>query len=151
MNKKRPWPEHFMLQAVLASEQSDDIHTQVGCVIIGPDKEPRSSGCNGLPRRVKSLPYRLERPTKYHYMAHAEQNAIGNAALHGASTKGCTMYVTHRPCYSCAQLLIQSGIVRVYYGTAEVKSDTPEAEIAVLAMFEEAGVELIAVNNVLTG
>lgn len=147
---KEPWDDYFMRMAELVASRSDDIHTKVGTVLVGPDKEIRSTGYNGFPRKVLAYSYRLERPTKYLYMSHSEVAAIGNAALHGASTKGCTAYVTHRPCFSCAQLLIQSGIAKVYYCDGEVKSDSPDAEAAVMEMFAEAGVELILVNMPLT-
>jgi len=44
---------------------------------------------------------------------HAEQNAIIQAALHGVSTEGATIYVTHQPCFTCAKMIINAGIVRV--------------------------------------
>lgn len=43
---------------------------------------------------------------------HAEQNAIIQAALHGVSVEGGTVYVTHQPCITCAKMIINSGIVR---------------------------------------
>lgn len=46
---------------------------------------------------------------------HAEQNAILFAAKEGVSTKGCSLYVTHSPCYDCAKMIIQAGIVEVVY------------------------------------
>jgi len=44
---------------------------------------------------------------------HAEQNAIIQAALHGVSVQGGTIYVTHQPCLTCAKMIINSGIGRV--------------------------------------
>ena len=44
---------------------------------------------------------------------HAEQNAIIQAALHGVSIEGATVYITHQPCITCAKMIINSGIVRV--------------------------------------
>lgn len=46
---------------------------------------------------------------------HAEQNALAWAARRGLSTLGATMYVTLSPCWECAGLIINSGIVRVKY------------------------------------
>lgn len=46
---------------------------------------------------------------------HAEVNAIGTAAKDGAALAGSTLYVTHSPCRSCAQLIAVSGITRVVY------------------------------------
>jgi len=44
---------------------------------------------------------------------HAEQNAIIQCALHGVSSRGATLYVTHSPCSICAKMLINAGIERV--------------------------------------
>ena len=41
---------------------------------------------------------------------HAEQNAIIQAALHGVSVDGATLYCTAQPCVICAKMLINSGI-----------------------------------------
>lgn len=41
---------------------------------------------------------------------HAEANAIAFAAKHGISMDGATMYCTHAPCYTCAKLVINSGV-----------------------------------------
>jgi dCMP deaminase len=49
---------------------------------------------------------------------HAEQNAIIIAALHGVSTRGASIYVTHQPCFLCAKMIINAGIVKIIYGQA---------------------------------
>ena len=46
---------------------------------------------------------------------HAEQNAVIQAALHGVSVAGGTLYVTHQPCLICTKILINAGLVRVVY------------------------------------
>lgn len=46
---------------------------------------------------------------------HAEQNAIIQAALHGVSVKGATLYVTLHPCILCTKMLINAGIVQIFY------------------------------------
>jgi len=66
---------------------------------------------------------------------HAEQNAIIQAALHGVSIEGGTIYTTLQPCITCAKMIINSGIVRVVRG-----SSYPD-ELA-LDMLEESGVVL---------
>ena len=44
---------------------------------------------------------------------HAEQNAIVQAAMHGVSTDGATLYVKFAPCFSCAKMIINAGIKRI--------------------------------------
>lgn len=46
---------------------------------------------------------------------HAEANAIAYAARHGISTEGADLYCTHLPCLKCAELIINSGLARVFY------------------------------------
>ncbi len=41
---------------------------------------------------------------------HAEQNAIIQAALHGSSIKGATLYCTHQPCILYTKMIINAGI-----------------------------------------
>lgn len=138
---KPSWPDYFMGMAALVAQRSDDLNTHVGCVIVGPDHEVRSTGYNGLPRGVRELPERLERPAKYLWTAHAEANALSNAARSGTAMYYCTAFVTHFPCATCARSLIQSGIREVFVGPGTTSMPPEEFEVA-RAMFEEAGVKV---------
>lgn len=142
MQNNRPsWDESFLEVAQAISKRSDDLTTHVGCVIVGPDHEIRSTGYNGMPRGVKPTPERLARPAKYLFTSHAEANAIGNAARIGVALAGCTAYVTHPPCDDCARLLIQVGVARVVMGPG-VTSMPPEKFEAAREMLLEAGIAL---------
>ncbi len=113
--------------------------TQVGAVLVGPSKDVRLCSYNGPPIGVVDKPERFERPAKYLYASHAEANLISFAAREGISTKGCTVYVTHHPCATCARLIIQAGITRVVYGDGS--THMPDAEFeAAHQMFAEAGI-----------
>ena len=46
---------------------------------------------------------------------HAEMAALTDAARHGISTDGCTLYTTTFPCHDCAKHLVAAGIARVVY------------------------------------
>ena len=46
------WDTRFLRLAFEVASWSKDHSTKVGAVIIGPDKDPRSFGYNGLPRGV---------------------------------------------------------------------------------------------------
>jgi dCMP deaminase len=48
---------------------------------------------------------------------HAEANAIAQAAKHGISTDGASIYVTLEPCISCLKLVVSAGIREVFYET----------------------------------
>ena len=97
VTNRETWDEYFMGLANKVRTRSKDT-TKIGAVIVGPDREIRSTGYNGFPRGVNDdVPERHERPFKYFYTPHAELNAILNAARVGTPTKDCTMYVTTRP------------------------------------------------------
>ena len=110
------WTEYFREIAQTVAKKSKDPHTHIGAVIVGKDNEIVSTGYNSFPRGLKDdVPERFERPEKYHWMEHAERNAIYNAARVGVSTKGCTLYMSHWfPCVECVRGLINSGIDTVY-------------------------------------
>lgn len=46
---------------------------------------------------------------------HAEASAISWAAREGIALKDACMYTTISPCMPCAQLIINSGILKVFY------------------------------------
>lgn len=102
----------FLPIAQAFAAMSKDSSTKVGAIVLGPGYEVRSSGWNGAPRGCKAdEDERFEqRPEKYHWVTHAEANAIANASRNGVSLDDCTMVVTHAPCMNCAKLIVQAGI-----------------------------------------
>ncbi|MCK1671045.1 dCMP deaminase family protein [Bradyrhizobium sp. 150] len=137
------WPNYFLRVAGVVSIASKDPSTQVGAVIVRPDRTMASFGFNGFPRGVVDSPDRLnDRPTKYSFTVHAEANAILTARepLHGY-----TMYSTLFPCSDCAKLIIQSGIRFVCSPVYEVERWRSSFMLSE-QMFREAGVawQLIA-------
>ncbi len=110
------WDQRFLNLAKHISEWSKDPSTKVGCVVVGPDHEIRSTGFNGLPRGIEDNDERLNnREIKYPLICHAEENAIMHAARIGISLKNCTAYVTWPPCTRCARSLIQAGVSTIIY------------------------------------
>jgi len=114
--KKLTWDEIFILQAEVLSMKSKDESTKVGCVIVGQDNVVIASGFNGFPRGIdEDDESRWERPEKYHWVEHAERNAIFNAARYGIKLLGAKAYLNWepRPCSDCTRALIQCGISEV--------------------------------------
>ena len=111
--------DYFLQVADVIRVKSKDPNTQVGAVIVGPERQIVSTGYNGFPRGIDETdPKRWERPIKIQFIEHAERNAIYNAARHGIALRGCTMYIIGFgpptvACTECARAIIQSGIVRV--------------------------------------
>lgn len=144
MNNK--WHNVFMDEAKWWAERMSKDSTKVGCAIVSPEKPNvvLVKGYNGPPSGVVDSEWRRERPQKYLFAAHAEQNAISFAARHGIRISGATLYCTHAPCSRCTQMIIQSGIVCVVVGNGS--TSMPEEEFSTsIEMFRESGV---AVYNI---
>lgn len=108
------WDRWFLGLAAYIATASKDPSSQVGCVVIGSQREVLTLGYNGLPRGVEDTAERLgDRHLKYQLVVHAEANAIANASRIGVSLIGSTLYCTFPLCSSCASLVIQSGVRRV--------------------------------------
>lgn len=113
--RERPsWDQYFLSLAKKASERSCDGSTQHGCVLVR-DNIPVMTGYNGLPSGGDDSAYPQERPQKYWFYCHGEENSICLAARRGVATEGCTAYVTGPPCVRCLRMLWQAGIVRVVH------------------------------------
>ena len=48
----KSWKTYFVELTLQVASKSKDPSRQVGCIIVGPDKEIRSTGFNGFPRGV---------------------------------------------------------------------------------------------------
>lgn len=125
--ENRPnWDEYFLMMAKLAATRSTCLAFPVGAVIV-KDRQILATGYNGSPSgsvhctaqgfcypglsscdASKILPSRA---------VHAEANAIAQAAKHGISTGGASIYVTLEPCIYCLKLVISAGIREVFYET----------------------------------
>ena len=116
------WDEYFVEIARQVATRSTCLRRHVGAVVVR-DKRILSTGYNGAPRGldhcdvVGCLREQLNIPSGQRQEIcrglHAEQNAIIQAALHGVSIAGSTIYVTHQPCITCAKMIINAGITRV--------------------------------------
>ena len=134
----------FLDDALAAKGRSKDRSTQVGAIVLDSDYNLRTSGYNGFPRQVNdNVESRHERPIKYKYTAHAEENCVANAARVGVSLKGCTLVVTSlHPCSTCARLIINSGIRYVLAPLESANARWNEEGELAAEMFGEAGVEV---------
>jgi len=89
---------------------------KVGAILI-KDNRIISTGYNGSPKgtdHCEDIGCQIENKACVRTV-HAESNVIAFAAKYGIPTDGSTMYTTMAPCFNCAKLIINAGIVRVYY------------------------------------
>lgn len=70
---------------------------------------------------------------------HAEASLIGKAAKDGISLNNTSLYVTTFPCPTCAKLVAEAGIKKVYYQEGYSLSDAED-------ILKNAGVEIILVK-----
>lgn len=147
-NTRPSWDEYFLEIIELIKQRSTCLRRQVGAIIV-KDKRILATGYNGAPKNcshcldIGCLREELNIPSGERHelcrAAHAEQNAIAQAAEYGISVKGATMYVTHQPCVMCAKIIINAGIKRIVYS-----GDYPDK--LSLKLLNEAGIELIKVS-----
>jgi dCMP deaminase len=131
------WDEYFMATAILMASRSPCERLHVGCVLVSSGARPNriiAAGYNGfLPGAPHSSRIRdgHEQAT-----AHAEQNAIADAARRGISVQGAIAYVTHFTCINCCKILIAAGVSEIRY-----RHDYNNDPIA-LELYAEAGVKV---------
>ena len=141
------WDEYYLDICKAVAARSKDPNTQVGCIIAGPAHEIRSTGYNSFPRGIRDdVPERLERPTKYLWMEHAERNAICNAARVGTPLQDCTLYVELMPCMDCGRAIVQAGIIEVVVSSTRMQQYSSEYYDehfrVVEVLFKEAGIKV---------
>ena len=133
----------YMRTAETFAELSHAKRLHVGAIVVKADRII-SIGYNGMPAgwdnncEQKEYPDRydkhpewadlkfpLQEPDGTYYrlktrpeVLHAESNAISKLARSSESGDGATMFITHAPCMECSKLIYQSGIRRVYFGSA---------------------------------
>jgi len=151
---ERPsWEDYFMAFACLAAKRSTCLRRQVGAVIV-KERKILATGYNGAPSKIKHcseagcLREKLKIASgERHELCrglHAEQNAIIQAAYHGANVNGAQLFCTNRPCIICTKMIINAGIKRVFYHQDYAKKD-PTARLA-KQMMKAAGIELVRVR-----
>jgi dCMP deaminase len=140
------WDRRFLELAKLISTWSKDPSTKIGCVIVGPNREIRSTGYNGFARGVADNERLHNREEKYPLIVHAEENCVLNGALVGVSLKGCKSYAGWPPCPNCARMLIQVGISEVIFENREVPERWAPGFQLAQRMLTEAGVPFRGVS-----
>ncbi|MEM3113021.1 MAG: deaminase [Candidatus Pacearchaeota archaeon] len=117
--KKPKWDEYFMAQAFVISTRSIDPSTKHGCIVTDEENRPLTFGYNGPPRGCDDSQIPLSRPDKYAYFAHAEENAINNAANKGVSLNNSVFYITGHPCTRCLRSIINVRASKIVYGSVD--------------------------------
>ncbi len=135
---------YFLKVASVVAERSTCRRHHIGAVAV-KDKHILSTGYNGAPSGLKDclelgcLRDEMNIPSgERHEICrgiHAEQNVSIQAALHGVSLEGSTIYCTHTPCVLCAKMLVNARIKR-FVSFGKYNDDT------FIDLFREAGIEV---------
>ena len=118
------WSEYFMAITKLVAKRSTCMRRAVGAILV-KDRRILATGYNGAPARLRHceevgcLRENSAVPSgERHELCrglHAEQNVIIQAAYHGISIKGSTLYCTNKPCVICTKMIINAGIQKIVY------------------------------------
>lgn len=118
------WDSYFIELTEVVKKRSTCLRRQVGAIIV-KDNHILSTGYNGVPTKIRHcsevgcLREKLKVPSgERHELCrglHAEQNAIIQAAHHGVSIDGATIYTNTKPCSICTKMIINAGIKRIVY------------------------------------
>jgi dCMP deaminase len=124
MTKRPSWETYFMDITALVAKRSTCTRRMVGAVIV-KDKRILTTGYNGAPSGIRHCleigclreKLKVESGMRHELCRgiHAEQNAIIQAAYHGVSVKGASLFCTNQPCSICAKMIINAGIVEIIY------------------------------------
>lgn len=144
------WDTYFIEIAHVVKRRSNCSRRQVAALIVR-DRRIISTGYNGTPRGVRNCfaggcpRCAGDSPSGSNLgeciCAHAEENAIVQAAYHGISVRDGALYCTNSPCLMCAKMIINAGIVEVVYEDSYHFSD------AARDLLEEAGVVFRRLNE----
>jgi dCMP deaminase len=131
--------------ARVVASRSNCVKRKVAAVIT-KDRRIISTGYNGTPRGVRNCNEGgcprcnafAEGGTRLDecLCSHAEENTITQAAYHGVTVRGGTIYTTFSPCLTCTKMIINAGIEEVVYSAEYPLGDTA------LELLHEAGVKL---------
>lgn len=147
---ERPsWDNYFLQMLPSISKRATCDRGRAGCIITKDNRllvtgyVGAPSGlphCDQIGHQMKKVVHEDGSESNHCVRTvHAEQNAICQAAKHGISIEGGTMYAKMVPCRVCAMLIINCGIKRIvcekqYHAGAN-------------DMLQLAGVELIVLND----
>jgi dCMP deaminase len=123
------WDDYFLALANLVATRSKHPRSQHGAVLVDRDKRIVATGYNGCPsgfpdEEVDWNPGMTW--TNRDWTIHAEENALLYA---GRDAKGCTIYVTGRPCPRCLLRLIHCGVRRIVHGGSSYSQKGADKEV----------------------
>lgn len=138
------WDRYFLNIAEAVSKRSPDPNTKHGCVLVDKNNRVLSTGYNGPIQGLPSELLEWERPQKYLWIIHAEDNAV---TFSKCDLTDSTAYITGRPCIPCLRRLIQAGVARVVFGDREAKCISEEEKRVTELVVSAKNISYIMLNG----
>lgn len=149
------WDDVWARMAEDIAQRSRCVRSAVGCVVVTGENAVVAVGYNGPPAKCISDELGPEStcldwcprartgggPAFYDdcVSSHAEMNALVRGAR--SDFEGGTIYVTRVPCFTCAKVIANSGIVRAVFPIAPEDAERePDRSIDMLA---RCGIEVV--------
>ena len=145
------WDEYFLNLMMEVGKRGTCDRGMSGSIIV-KDKRILATGyvdspagikhCDEIGHQIKKTVHEDGKETHHCVRtAHAEMNAICNAARHGVKIEGATLYCKMEPCYTCAKAIINAGIKKVVAAKGyHAAQDSRE-------IFKQAGVVLEVIDS----
>jgi dCMP deaminase len=114
--------EYICRVAEVVAEKATCPKASVGAVFVSRDMEILATGYNGAPRGLENCHEAgclLDSRGDCVRSAHAELNAIVQAAKRGTPLEGSRLYVTRFPCLTCAKAIVNLGATEVHAKTRD--------------------------------
>lgn len=146
------YDQYFMKIADVARRRSNCMKASVGAVIVNDNNRVVSTGYNGTPRGIESC-FKDGCPRCNSNSSagldeclcmHGEESAILEVGI--SRTAGCKLYTTMYPCFSCAKIIKQAGIKKIFYMDPYNKEDNGAKFLK--QNFKEEDIVQVRINDI---
>lgn len=154
LHKRPSWDEYFLgiMEKIGTRSTCDRARKYGGGCLIVKDKQILATGyvgsppgiahCDDVGHEFKKTMHEDGHITEHCVRTtHAEQNAVCQAAKKGTALDGATLYCFLTPCYTCAKLVLTSGVKRIVV-CQEYQAGEDSKKI-----FVESDIEFISLNK----
>jgi dCMP deaminase len=145
------WYAEALTLSYAEASLSQDPSTQLGAVLLSPDRLIIGVGNNHFPTGTSDEFWHGPKEAKYERVAHAELSAILDASKKGFSTKGSTLVCPWASCSNCAKYMVEAGVSTL---VRHIETDPHSAWTDSIAVGDEimrsGGVHIIEVPGIPT-
>lgn len=143
--KRTTWDEYFMKIADTVADRGTCDRGKSGSVVVVDKKilctgyvgsAPGQPHCDEVGHMIQEVIDEVGNKSMHCVRTiHAEENVILQAAKHGISLKGGTLYCKMTPCFRCARMIASVGIERV------VAKKRYHSEASSIKVFNDTGIQ----------